>query len=359
VTPLTLIIDRQFRGVGRLKVRSGTMNEVVRRKINEMLDELFDAGRLEILRAIREQEVYVMEVYSAFRAKQLDKLVIGPTARPIAIAMKSWIDKLVTDGPSPDYSPKHKEAHETSRRVLEKARGAAKVADVASVLEELRESAWARKHPRSFNMTRSSVLSFIRSTLKRSHPLWLAVAAVEKRRVKKATKRTPLTVEQMRNFFPHPETDWLDAIAWGMATTGMGGKEYWGRWNVLADRVHIAGTKTAHRTTDSRVRDVPLIWTPAVPKFNRRKFEDDLRTRTRSITVYDLRRTYATWLEAAGIIRARRITYLGHSRGDVTGLYEQHEVDAYLADDAQKLRAFLKLPHTVSHPLTLNKGKSA
>jgi hypothetical protein len=309
VTPLTLIIDRQFRGVGRLKVRSGTMNEVVRRKINEMLDELFDAGRLEILRAIREQEVYVMEVYSAFRAKQLDKLVIGPTARPIAIAMKSWIDKLVTDGPSPDCSPKHKEAHETSRRVLEKARGAAKVADVASVLEELRESAWARKHPRSFNMTRSSVLSFIRSTLKRSHPLWLAVAAVEKRRVKKATKRTPLTVEQMRNLFPHPETDWLDAIAWGMATTGMHAKEYWGRWNVLADRVHIAGTK----------RGAPPAGCATCrscagrrPKFNRRKFEDDLRDRTRAITVYDLRRTYANWLEAPAIPRTRRKLYLGH-----------------------------------------------
>ena len=47
--------------------------------------------------------------------------------------------------------------------------------------------------------------------------------------------------------------------------------------------------------------------------------------------VYDLRRTVAHWLEEAGIPRARRKLYMGHRSGDVTDLYERHQVETYLA----------------------------
>ena len=76
---------------------------------------------------------------------------------------------------------------------------------------------------------------------------------------------------------------------------------------------------------------------------HRRTFENKVRERVPGIVVYDLRRTYANWLEAAGIARTRRRLYMGHSAGDVTGLYELHEVAASLADDAKKLRAFAGL----------------
>jgi len=95
-----------------------------------------------------------------------------------------------------------------------------------------------------------------------------------------------------------------------MATTGMGAGEYWGRWHLQADRVHIEGTKRA-----GRVRDIPLVAAPAVPRMHRRTFEDGVRARSRDLTPYDLRRTYANWLEASGIPRTRRRLYLGHRRG--------------------------------------------
>ncbi len=61
-----------------------------------------------------------------------------------------------------------------------------------------------------------------------------------------------------------------------------------------------------------------------------------------SVQPYDLRRTYATWMEAAQIPRTRRRQYMGNSTGDVTDTYEQHEVEAYLAIDAEKLDAFVR-----------------
>jgi integrase len=56
--------------------------------------------------------------------------------------------------------------------------------------------------------------------------------------------------------------------------------------------------------------------------------------------VYDLRRSFAVWMEDAGIPRSRRKHYLGHSAGDVTGLYERRELLAWLEEDAGRLRAY-------------------
>jgi integrase len=61
-----------------------------------------------------------------------------------------------------------------------------------------------------------------------------------------------------------------------------------------------------------------------------------------TVQPYDLRRTYATWMEKAQIPRSRRRRYMGHSLGDVTELYEQDELERYLAEDAAKLEAFVR-----------------
>jgi integrase len=314
-----------------------------------MLTALHDDNRLDLLREIRDGRLDMLTVYEAFQRRALHELPVAGTMRPLAATMKDWIESLMVPL---EYSAKHVESLETSRRYFERADAKATVADLPRVLDELRDSL-GRKHPRSFNLARAAALTFVRATLKRSHQIYAGVAAVEPRKLAKATKRTPLSLQQMTALFPNRDTEWLDGIAWGMATTGMHAKEYWGRWHVTADRVHIDGTKRS-----GRVRDVPLVLRPTVPKFNRRKFEDDLRERTRMITVYDLRRTYATWLEAAGIPRTRRRLYLGHGTSDVTDLYEWHEVTAFLSEDATKLRAFLAIP-TISHTVGIVTAEGA
>jgi integrase len=139
------------------------------------------------------------------------------------------------------------------------------------------------------------------------------------------------------------------AELWSVVTTGMGPKEYWGRWKELPDRVHIAGTKR-----EGRIRDVPRIGRvvkPAVlyPAWRKALLlaatgERDPKVAAKhpdAVRMYDLRRTYATWMEAAGIPRTRRKLYMGHGAGDVTDLYERHQIEAFLAEDAAKLRHYL------------------
>lgn len=332
MTP-TLIIDRTFKGVGRIKIRTGTKLPAVRRKFSRMLTTLADEGRIDMLRALRDGRIHIMQLHDAYQRKTLDQLPSAETARPLAPAMRDWIESF--------GATKHAVSLETSLSYLEGAKASALVSDLPQLLMTLRVTL-GRSHPRSFNMLRSAASGFIRQTLTRSHPLYAQVLAVELVAVRKTKRHRPLTVAEMRAWFPNPQTDDLDAIAWGMATTGMGAGEYYGRWSVLLDRVHVEGTKTEHRE-----RDVPLLLPPAVPRMHRRTFEDKLRQRTsRAMTPYDLRRTYANWMEAAGILRTRRKLYMGHSAGDITGGYELHEVSAFLAEDGRSLRQFIGLEHT-------------
>jgi len=74
-------------------------------------------------------------------------------------------------------------------------------------------------------------------------------------------------------------------------------------------------------------------------------FSNKLKERTNGqLAPYDLRRTYANWLEGAGIPRTRRRLYMGHGARDVTDLYETHQVLQFLREDAAKLADFIGAP---------------
>jgi integrase len=339
----TLRLDRTFKGIGRIAKATGTDDPAIRDNISELLTRLYRRGHFDVLRAIRDGRVTMLEVYEADERGALDSLPIG-TGQPLATAMHEWIESLLV---AVEYSAKHVESLETSRRYLERASKRATVSDLPRLLERLRDGTLGRTHARSFNLVRSAALAFVRATLKKSHPLYIAVAAVEPRTVAKHAVRTLVTPDMMRAWFPSPETSKVDAIAWSMVTTGMGPKELWGAWETRADRVHVFGTKR-----EGRDRDVPLCRAPTVPQLSRDRFEKLFRARQLGVTPYDLRRTYAKWMESAGIPRTRRRMYMGHGVRDVTDLYERHEVAAFLVDDAKLMATFLSAKphvHTVVH----------
>lgn len=94
------------------------------------------------------------------------------------------------------------------------------VNDLPALLEQLRDTL-GKEHPRSFNLARSHASAFVRATLKRSHPLWLAINAVEPRPIPRRDPRPDITTEWMHAQFPAPQTNHFDAIAWAMALSGM------------------------------------------------------------------------------------------------------------------------------------------
>lgn len=52
--------------------------------------------------------------------------------------------------------------------------------------------------------------------------------------------------------------------------------------------------------------------------------------------------TFMHWMELARIPRIRRKLYVGHATvHDVSDLYEEHEVQGFLAEDRERLQRFL------------------
>lgn len=111
-----------------------------------------------------------------------------------------------------------------------------------------------------------------------------------------------------------------------MLLTGMGWGEVTGKWEVLEDRVAIAGTKTNTRRS---VFVPPLASSVQHPTRSNKAFRTALSAVRDDLSPYTFRRTFAHWMELAQIPRSRRELYLGHSTGDVTSGYETSEVEQF------------------------------
>jgi hypothetical protein len=329
--------------IGRIARASGTAHEPTFEKIKAMIVEFGSQEplRLDILRALRDGQLSPLIVYEAYRSRRLDELPTTETLRAVAPALYAWLL-------SADCGDKQRAAHKTAvNRVKGALRKGAAVADLPTALRDVKQTLATKGHAAQFNRVRSSMQAFLRDTLGRSHAVYRAVTDIEGLTERKARKNNPQTVAQILELARKIDASHVGAL-WGMSLTGMGPSEFFDGWSITSAGVRIPGTKR-----EARDRVVPPVlvdrFTGAnnrrelVAEWRARKFADALRTASGgSVQPYDLRRTYANWLEAAGIPRTRRKIYLGHSVGDVTALYEQHEVIAFLAEDAAKLEQFVR-----------------
>jgi hypothetical protein len=333
----TLILDRQFRGVGRLKRASGTVDPKMFGLLDNMLTTLYKAGRIDLLQGIATGILTPLEVWARFRLGELDRLPTVETMKPLMESLDEWV-KGSKKEPWTVASRKS-----SVSAVRKRAKKGASIQDLPRIL---RKYAAETDTPTMYNRTISNMMAFLRDSLGRRHPIYGEVHDLPKLKERKA-KGQRLSAKEMRDLRTslnaHGEKTGhgpLGDMAWSMAITGMGPGEYWGKWEMRADRFHIEGTKR-----EGRIRDVPLVGPVSVPVVSYRTFGDELEAATSDrIGVYDFRRTFAHWMELAHIPRTRRKLYMGHGATDVTDLYEWHEVESFLAEDGAKLRAFLGEP---------------
>lgn len=351
----SFILDRKTR-VGRIAVASGTTHAPTFRRLNEMITTLDETGRGDLLREMREGRLKPLAVYEAFRVNELHRLPLGELLKPLTESLNAWLETV-------ECSKAQRAAHKTMvNKVTE--RGPGTIADLPGRLVLVGLDCRKAKTPAQFNRVRASTLSFVRDTLKRSHRLYGELRDVPVMKEKKSPERQPQTwgaLVQHANRLNDVDPRYRNAM-WAMALNGMGPKEYFiDGWQVQADRVLIHGVKR-----EKRARSVPrvranyyLAPTPnrVVGKEREMRVFGETLLELCGIRPYDLRRTYANWLEAAGVPRTRRKLYLGHSGGDVTSLYEQHEVEAFLKEDAERLERYLAQAPITSH-ITLVSGGS-
>jgi hypothetical protein len=334
----SFIIDRRFGGVGRVRGPSGTSDEKTFERVDKMLTELYDRGRIDLLKAIKQyfttrgrSGLAPMVVFHAYTTEGLNSLPSVEGMAPLIDSMKDWIDVH-------DVTEEHRQSMRSCVVHIGRAGNTrSPVSDLPDIVSQLRLT--MRDKPRMFNLVRSTAMAFLRAKFKKHHPLWNDVAGIDPLAAKKKRPHFPKTPDELRVICGRLEREVAD-MAWSMASTGMGPKEYWVQgWEVQADRVRIFGQKR-----EGRDRFVPLVKgvTLVKPTMTLKVFRQLLSNADYGrMGVYDLRRSHSTWMEAAGIPRTRRRIYRGHGPRDVGDLYEHHEIASFIADDSVKLSKYV------------------
>jgi len=326
----TLIIDRAFHPIGRIKVASGTTRPGVFKRLNEMITALRETGRFDILRAIKDGSLPPLVVLEKYPGR-LDELPLGTAAKPLKAAIEAWRE-TADIGEKYRQDLKYSIAHITGRA------SKAPIQELPEILRGLRIT--MKGTPTAFNRVHAAAQAFARDTLGRRHFVYLELATIEDLATPKKRETRPQTPEQLAVITAKMSAS-LARMAWELASTGMRPVEYWQRrsasWEIRDGYLQVNGMKS-----EAAKRKIPLVR----PILGHVCWEGVFRKALSAasdgqVQVYDLRRSFMNWMEAAGIIRTRRMLYFGHSGGDVTSLYEWHEVEQFIAEDAKKLADYL------------------
>jgi integrase len=333
-------IDVIIPGAGRVKKQSGVFTKGERDDLVAMLRLLPKQGHVALVQDIQAGRRAVLDVYAHYTAGTLEALRGPNDEQPLAPIADEWLDgALCADGTRDN----RRDAFRVLRSLTPRK---AQLRDLPDLLRLYRERCEANRTPRVFNVARTAVQAFLRDKVGKRKPLALAVADIPPLRERKQGR---------------PGFALIDAVAirdglggqagriwWSMVLTGMGPKELWGAWSVQNDRVHIDGTKVVRVGQDAafgRVRDVPLVDVPVRPELTRDGFTSALRRYSAKqgtkVTPYQARKTFARWMEDAGVPRTRREIYRGHGKRDIGDVYERYEVSAYLREDAERMRSQL------------------
>lgn len=308
--------------VGRIAVRAGTRHGPTVSDLRAMLRTFRTQARWDLLLGIKQGDIAPLYALSLFRHQRLTEI---PEARVVPLFREPalrWSDTR--------ESASHRRAtRATFRRLPDGAIG-----DLPDLLRRVRGD-WTH---RTWNMGREHVSGFLRDELGTDHPVYRAVRALRPWPATERQKGRPRTVEEARDI-----AEKLGGVAgrmwWTLCTTGMRNIEYWGdTWTEQATTVDIPSAKRRRKPV---IRKVPRLTPPIRPAIRERHFHTLLGRAAPGVTIYDARRTYARWLEEAGVIESNIKAYMGHGPKTVTDLYTMGELPGQLAGDAEKLRRLI------------------
>jgi hypothetical protein len=301
--------------------------------LDAMLVTLYQRGRLDLLRAIQDGTLAPLEVWDAYRSGDLSRLPDPTSLRPFRRTALAWAKKYQGRKGRGIHDRHRKELVAKLTKLADQGNKDATLADSADLLRDYRDACQEARTHRVFNYARAALMAFLRATVGARHRLYGEVAEIEtldKLATPPRKAHTPDEARAIRDQLRSP----LGDIWWMTCCSGMGPEEFWGSWETTRDgALLIRGTKR-----HARVRRVPLLVPMRPPE---RSYQVYRKALPEGVTPYDARRNYAHWLELAGIPRARIKLYMGHQIGDVLDLYTRHEVDRWLPEDGNRLRAVL------------------
>jgi hypothetical protein len=354
----SLVIDVRIRHVGRVHRATGIHRENTFALFKAAVKEMggHHSGR-EWIRMFQRGDIDGVELFAAYNDGRWRELPKPELEQPLVKALEEW--QKATKGQV--AAETHRVRAHLVTKVREYAPAAATVNDLPAVLRAMRGG--MGKAAASFNLLRNYVRAFVRDTIGKRNPVYEAIKfdvlpiPIPGHAKQKEKKRHPLTPAQVQLLASKFSTvaagggkqEGHGYVAIMMALTGTHPEEFWGEWEQAPTYVHVHGTKR-----EPRDRKIPKLFpTPLWPhpvlkrstitvKSFGRAFRAAAKEAKLTCSPLDMRRSFANWLEAAGIERTRRRMYMGHGGRDVTDLYETQELLQHLAKDGEKLRTWIK-----------------
>jgi hypothetical protein len=232
----SLVIDLRLGKLGRLKRASGTRDSRVHADVVRTIRLLRDQSppRWDVLALLVNGELAPLELHEAFVRGQLATLPTTDELRPLEEMARRWIRTL-------DRAPRTVDAYETL--LLGLAGDGIILGAVPELLAARRAAALTSGKRRAFNLQLTAARMLLKGTVGERHRLYEALERVEPQRVRRRPGN-PQTVDQVRQLAAAAGAH--GAAVWALALSGMRRGEYFGRrWQLLPDRIAIAGTKTA------------------------------------------------------------------------------------------------------------------
>jgi hypothetical protein len=297
------------------------------RNLKTMMDNLYERGRLDILRSIKDRVVRPLIVYEHWKTGALNKVPSIATLRPMSV-MEEWVST------APDLASTTRKSYTDHLKIFLDFTGRDRpIQSLPIYVEHYKRKCAEQKTYRSFDVVRAICQSYLHDA--RLEALWQAVKYIKpfRKKRKKRGRWEPFEFYEVLRQVSLPH----QAILQSLAFTGMMPSEYWGRkWTVKQNGIQIDGTKTEYRCGM-----VPLVFEPVLPQRQQLAFRRAL-AKCGDYVPYDCRRGYAHWLARAKIPDARRDAYMRLAGKSIRGSYEEHEVDGFLKRDAAQLKEWME-----------------
>lgn len=372
------VVEIRWRGVPRMKLSTGTSSKTRAGAMERTLHALRDAGRFDVLRLLGERKLRLADVHEDYQRdpaalQQRIAKVASPVLGPLVDAWLKWLESPAalssrTRRPfSPRTAYRYRESWQRLFRVLVKGRDATLADITKGFIAEFRE-ARRREGKAGSTINRDlCALSAFRRWCEEEQELAVPVLKLPREREPAGRERW-LSSEELRDLEGATPREWWPLLA-TLAFTGLRIGEAQGlrdgdvRLSERRIRVHEGDQRLK---TASSARDVPIPEPLAVllaehvtrfpigpndlvfdSPFNdyrgaRRMFSRACQLAgLRSVTLHDLRHTFAVHAAQSGVPIPRIQKLLGHATVAMAMRYMKHAPEAYFAEDAAKVAGSL------------------
>ena len=356
----TYKIERVVLGT-RLRLTTTTKDQRVARQIEDMLLEIKDYGRTDLLdRMVRSKNKSrtLMEFWTLHKRNKLfthDPEKELHNSLPLREELLKWMRTHSgwNEKTRKDFNEKISTLFSRTQTLFPNP----SLEDSPKVLREYRRQCEDRGSHSTFIHVRSVFLRFFRSQYGKSHDLSIRVTDVEtlsKPHTDPSGTKGSKTVEQIEKLSKVLPPKYRQML-WTICTLGVGWKEYESievRDDIKYKRVYVVGTKMDKKDKRRR-REVPYVLPPHGPVCTERTFRKVLKEYGKKvrvpITTYSLRHSYARWMEECGVPRWRVQMYMGHQPKTQTQKYQTTEVWRWLIEDAEVMRKWLATQREKAH----------